>query len=256
MQAKLTVIGGKANKREVLLNLPATIGRSREADLTVGHRMVSRKHCETYLVDGLMMIRDVGSLNGTYVHGKRIREAPLLPNEKFTIGPITFRVTYEYTGDREHLPPIIPAEPAEAADAPPAKPTQAISEPARAKTNSRPAAAKKAASKPASTAAAEEDDFQIVDPTDAKPVAAASKPDQEPDFRIVEDDDDDFELALQEDLGEKISPKPAAANKPKQKPAQNKPAAKKPAEKKPAKQEESEKDPEDQLLEDFLNDIQ
>ena len=108
MQAKLIVVGGKASKREVLLKLPSTIGRSREAAVTVAHPMVSRKHCETYAVDGLIMIRDLGSLNGTYVAGQRVREAPLPPEQEFTVGPLTFRIRYEYSGDLSNLPPIVP----------------------------------------------------------------------------------------------------------------------------------------------------
>jgi hypothetical protein len=118
MQAKLIVVGGKASKREVLLKLPSTIGRSREADLTVAHPMVSRKHCEAYEVGGLLMIRDLGSLNGTYVGGKRIREAPLPPNREFTVGPLTFRARYEYSGDLNHLPPVVLAEANAASPAP------------------------------------------------------------------------------------------------------------------------------------------
>ena len=70
------------------------------------------------------MIRDLGSLNGTYVGGQRVREAPLPPNKEFTVGPLTFRVRYEYSGDLGKLPPIVlagetatayAAQPAEAA---------------------------------------------------------------------------------------------------------------------------------------------
>jgi hypothetical protein len=124
MQAKLIVVGGKASKREVLLKLPSTIGRSREADLTVAHPMVSRKHCEAYELGGLLMIRDLGSLNGTYVGGKRVREAPLPPNREFTVGPLTFRVRYEYTGDLNQLPPVVLA--GEANAAPPAPTEEAV----------------------------------------------------------------------------------------------------------------------------------
>jgi pSer/pThr/pTyr-binding forkhead associated (FHA) protein len=131
MQPKLIVVGGKASKREVSLKLPCTIGRSREADLTVAHPMVSRKHCEAFERAGLLMVRDLGSLNGTYVGGCRIREAPLPPNKEFTVGPLTFRVKYEYSGDLGVLPPVIPAEeaPAPQAAAASAQPTPA--QPAR-----------------------------------------------------------------------------------------------------------------------------
>ena len=95
MEAKLIVVEGKASKGAVALKLPAVIGRSREAGLTVAHPMVSRRHCEIFEVDGLLMIRDLGSLNGTEVAGQRISEAPLLPDDLFTVGPLTFRAVYE-----------------------------------------------------------------------------------------------------------------------------------------------------------------
>jgi len=106
MHAKLVIVGGKANKGEVALDLPGTIGRSRDADLTVAHPMISRQHCELYEVDGLLMIRDLGSLNGTFVGQAQIKEAPLRPNDQFSIGPLTFRVEYDYIGET----PVAPAE--------------------------------------------------------------------------------------------------------------------------------------------------
>jgi len=106
MQAKLIVVGGKANKSAVALRLPTVIGRSREAQLTVAHPMISRQHCEIFEVDGLLMIRDLGSLNGTLVDGRRIIEAPLCPDAEFTVGPLTFRAQYQYAGNLDALPPV------------------------------------------------------------------------------------------------------------------------------------------------------
>lgn len=100
MDVKLTIIGGKANKTHVALVLPTVIGRSREADLTIAHPMVSRQHCEVFENNGILKVRDLGSLNGTFVHRKQITsEAVLRPNDEFTIGPLTFRVEYKYEGD-------------------------------------------------------------------------------------------------------------------------------------------------------------
>ncbi len=99
MEAKLIIVGGKANKGHVALRLPTTVGRSREADLTIAHPMVSRRHCELFEQDGLLMVRDLGSLNGTIVRKERITKAePIRPNEEFTVGPLTFRAEYEYAG--------------------------------------------------------------------------------------------------------------------------------------------------------------
>jgi pSer/pThr/pTyr-binding forkhead associated (FHA) protein len=249
MEAKLTVVGGKANKRDVTLQVPATIGRSRDADLTVGHRMISRKHCETYLVDGLVMIRDVGSLNGTFVRGKRIREAPLPPGEKFSIGPVTFQINYEYSGDRTKLPPIVPAESPPTEEIRPGKPAEAAaSEPAKRSANSRPKKAAAAqpeapeSAKPAPSPAAPTKPKPAPAPK-PEPAPAATDANEEPDFQLA---DDDFELA---ELPKATSAKqePAKATNAKQEPPKKKPAA---------EQGKAAKDPEDQLLDDFLNDLQ
>lgn len=110
MDAELTVVGGKASKESVSLNLPTVIGRSRQAALTVAHPMVSRRHAELFEKDGLLMIRDLGSLNGTRIDGQRIKEAPLPPGAEFSVGPLTFQARYEYKGDLSKLPAIVPAE--------------------------------------------------------------------------------------------------------------------------------------------------
>lgn len=96
MQAKLVVVGGRANKKEVALRLPFSIGRSDDANLTIEHRAISRQHCELFERDGHLVLRDVGSANGTYVDDRQITgEQVLDPGGTFTIGPLTFRAVYE-----------------------------------------------------------------------------------------------------------------------------------------------------------------
>ncbi len=104
MNAKLLVVLGTSTKREVALHLPAVLGRSREADITVPHPLISRRHCEISEKDGVLMVRDLASLNGTMIGGQRIESAPLLPDAEFTIGPLTFRVRYEFDGDLQAVP--------------------------------------------------------------------------------------------------------------------------------------------------------
>jgi hypothetical protein len=99
MQAKLIVIGGKANRRALSLNVPVIVGRSRGVGLTIAHPMVSRQHCEIFETDGVLRLRDLGSTNGTFVSGKKVSEAVLRPHDKFSIGPLTFEVDYDYVGD-------------------------------------------------------------------------------------------------------------------------------------------------------------
>lgn len=108
MEVKLIIVRGKTNRAEVALKLPGTIGRSREADLTIAHAMISRQHCQLFDVDGLVKIRDLGSLNGTFVGQEQIQEADLPPDTEFSVGPVTFRVAYEYAGPTSETPELLP----------------------------------------------------------------------------------------------------------------------------------------------------
>jgi len=96
LKAKLVVVGGDAKVTEVRLKLPTIIGRGKEAGLTVPHGLVSRRHTEIFERAGKLFVRDMGSLNGTYVNNTRIEdEQPLEPNQLLTLGNITFRAVYE-----------------------------------------------------------------------------------------------------------------------------------------------------------------
>lgn len=96
MKAKLIVVGGDAKAAEINLKLPTVIGRGKEASLTLPHPLVSRKHCEIYDSGGQLVVRDLGSLNGTYVNNQRIEQPTILPSgELLTVGTVTFRALYK-----------------------------------------------------------------------------------------------------------------------------------------------------------------
>lgn len=97
MQAKLLVVDGEAKAPQFDVQLPAVIGRSRNSDVILGHRLISRRHCEVFESDGLLMLRDLGSLNGTFVGQTRLAEQamPLAPGEQFSVGPVTFQADYQ-----------------------------------------------------------------------------------------------------------------------------------------------------------------
>jgi len=129
MDAKLIVVGGKTSKGSVALKLPTIIGRSRKASLKIAHPMISRRHCELFEADGLLMVRDLDSLNGTVIDGRRVKQAPLPPEGEFSIGPLTFRAEYEYEGDLNALPEAVLAEPAAAIDDSPEESAQSAEPP-------------------------------------------------------------------------------------------------------------------------------
>lgn len=96
IKAKLVVVGGDAKASEVDLTLPTVIGRSRDVTLTLPHPLVSRRHTELFEQDGYLFVKDLGSLNGTYVNNRRIDSAQRLkPNELLTLGNVTFRALYD-----------------------------------------------------------------------------------------------------------------------------------------------------------------
>jgi len=96
LDVKLLVVGGDAKSAELRLTLPTSIGRSREATLTLPHPLVSRMHCELFERDGRLFVRDLGSLNGTFVNNERIKmEMAILPEQLLTVGNVTFRAVYE-----------------------------------------------------------------------------------------------------------------------------------------------------------------
>lgn len=100
LEAKLVVVGGDAKSSEVRLRLPTVVGRGKDAGLTVPHALVSRQHTEIFERDGKLYVRDLGSLNGTFVNNLKIEaEQELGPNQLLTIGNITFRAVYEVAAE-------------------------------------------------------------------------------------------------------------------------------------------------------------
>lgn len=68
------------------------VGRKEDCDLSLDHKSVSKLHCVIVKTDGLLLVRDLGSTNGTRVNGQRIRRAALLPNDQLHIASVKFRV--------------------------------------------------------------------------------------------------------------------------------------------------------------------
>ncbi len=90
MRAQLVPIDGSA-PIELIKDL-IIVGRREDCDLRLEHKSVSKIHCVLVKTDGLLMLRDLGSTNGTRVNGTRVRRAALLPNDQLSIASYKFRV--------------------------------------------------------------------------------------------------------------------------------------------------------------------
>lgn len=96
--------GPNAGARFLLDGPCTTAGRSPESDIFLDDVTVSRKHAEFLGRDGGYAVRDVGSLNGTYLNRVRIDETiPLRNGDEVQIGK--YRLTF-------HPSPSRPAPPA------------------------------------------------------------------------------------------------------------------------------------------------
>jgi FHA domain len=100
MKAELVPEDGSAPipiKRDVTV-----VGRREYCDVQIDHPSLSKRHAVLVMTDGLLILRDLASTNGTKVKGQRIRWAALLPDDRVTFGSQKFRV---YLGPDDALSP-------------------------------------------------------------------------------------------------------------------------------------------------------
>ena len=78
--------GPNAGSRFLLDSDFTTAGRHPDSDIFLDDVTVSRRHAEFYRHGDRFTVRDVGSLNGTYVNRERIEEAELIGGDEVQIG--------------------------------------------------------------------------------------------------------------------------------------------------------------------------
>jgi len=88
--------GPNAGSRFLLDKDVTTAGRHPESDIFLDDVTVSRRHAEFVRADDTFSVRDVGSLNGTYLNRERIDDAPLSNGDEVQIGK--FRLVYFTSG--------------------------------------------------------------------------------------------------------------------------------------------------------------
>jgi len=91
-EAALVVIYGNDLGRKFNLNQPAMIiGRSSKSDLQVDQESVSRSHAKLLNTGKTIILRDLGSTNGTYVNDELIDEYVLRDGDFIKIGRTIFK---------------------------------------------------------------------------------------------------------------------------------------------------------------------
>jgi predicted component of type VI protein secretion system len=94
MDYQLVVTRGRSGSEALnLANGVTTAGRHDDCQIRIKSSQVSRKHCEFFEKKGMLLVKDLGSANGTFVNGKKVAGQQVLePGDEITIGSVKLRV--------------------------------------------------------------------------------------------------------------------------------------------------------------------
>jgi len=84
----LTILSGVSRGTSRPLNGTLTIGKAPDNDLVLADDTVSRHHCELVRTAEGVLVRDLGSTNGTRVAGARVNEATFPPGTVIRVGEV------------------------------------------------------------------------------------------------------------------------------------------------------------------------
>jgi pSer/pThr/pTyr-binding forkhead associated (FHA) protein len=98
-QASVVIIKGYAEGMEYPIDKAyAVIGRSPNAQVRIKDALVSREHAVIVHHEGVFLLRDLDSTNGTHMRGASIRQRKLRHGDKFRVGETTLQFILQDTG--------------------------------------------------------------------------------------------------------------------------------------------------------------
>jgi pSer/pThr/pTyr-binding forkhead associated (FHA) protein len=108
MDVVLVMFKADGEKRKFSVTRDMTvIGRREDCDLRIPLGDVSRKHCRLIKDGDVVRIEDLGSSNGTYHDGEKIKDATLFAGSSVRIGPVTFVVQIDGVPAEEDMKPLL-----------------------------------------------------------------------------------------------------------------------------------------------------
>jgi pSer/pThr/pTyr-binding forkhead associated (FHA) protein len=72
-----------------------TIGRLPEAGLSLPEELTSRRHARIVWDQGVPVVEDLGSTNGTFVNGERVKRRPLAEGDRLLVGSNILKLVTE-----------------------------------------------------------------------------------------------------------------------------------------------------------------
>lgn len=106
----LELESGPAAGRVVVLadGVELVIGRESDLELVLADDLVSRKHARIAVQGGEAVLQDLGSTNGTFVNGEKVKRRALVEGDRIRIGSATLRVVP--AGRPRAVPPPLPRD--------------------------------------------------------------------------------------------------------------------------------------------------
>jgi len=96
------IVTGNDQRRDYELGAVNTVGRHPDNTLQILDRIVSKEHAQIIRQpDGRFLFRDLGSLNGSFLHGERLNEHILIDGDEITLG--STRLTYQARSAEDSL---------------------------------------------------------------------------------------------------------------------------------------------------------
>jgi pSer/pThr/pTyr-binding forkhead associated (FHA) protein len=104
MQVNLVYFRRDGERKDFQLDKPVcTLGRRQDCDLQIPLMGISRQHCQLSVQGDKILVKDMGSSNGTFVNGKRVEQQELAAGDKLQVGLVLF--TVQVDGQPSEIPP-------------------------------------------------------------------------------------------------------------------------------------------------------
>lgn len=96
---KLVVLSeGFTGRTHELAAEVTTVGRLEENTFCIPEQSVSSRHCEVHLKGNEVLLRDLGSTNGTFVGGQQVTEISVKPGQIIRLGNLQMRLESDQPG--------------------------------------------------------------------------------------------------------------------------------------------------------------
>ena len=107
---KISLRGKPLSSIDLPKGAVVVLGRGNDANFQIKSSALSRRHCQIRNTGHIIILRDLNSLNGTFLNRKRVRETNVTNEDEIQIGPIMIKVEFDEAVSHTPGPLIINTE--------------------------------------------------------------------------------------------------------------------------------------------------